>query len=227
MEQETTTDTLSTPRERGLRLKRLRNLANLTRRDIEDKYLIKINTLKGWEVGRHGGLTEKGAIKILKILEQEGVICNLDWILYGIGKGPTVAEKFETEPEEESDAPIHLKESEEKQIIDELIFFKQNHVNSIDLIVEDDSMEPCYHTNDYVAGIKRFDKEIDKLTGLNCIVQTVDGRMLLRNLRKGMNEGCYNLISLNTQCNIDEPVIYNIELVSAAPVIWQRRKDSK
>lgn len=225
MDQETTTDTLSTPKERGLRLKRLRNLANLSRRDIEDKYYIKINTLKGWEVGRHGGLTEKGAIKILNILEQEGVICTLDWILYDIGRGPTVAEKFDTEPEEEITVPTHIKESEEKQIIDELIFFRQNHANTIDLIIDDDSMEPCYKKGMYVAGIKRFEDKIGKVVGHNCIVQTTNGRLLLRNLRKGSKPGSYNLICLNTQSNINEPVIYNTELVSAAPVIWQRIKD--
>jgi len=222
MDEIITSDTLSSPKERGQRLKRLRNLANLSRRDIEDKYFIKINTLKGWEVGRHGGLTEKGAVKILNILEQEGVNCSLDWLLYGIGKGPTIAEKFESEQEEVKEPASHERESEDKQIIDELLFFRQNHTNSIDLILEDDSMEPCYTKGMYVAGIKRFDEEIDNIIGHNCIVQTVDGRLLLRNVRKGSKTGLYHLICLNTQSEIDEPVIYDIELVSAAPAIWQR-----
>ncbi|MBI5448694.1 MAG: XRE family transcriptional regulator, partial [Gammaproteobacteria bacterium] len=59
--------------ERGRRIKILRVLANLDRKAVEEKHGINFNTLKGWELGRHGGLTEKGAKKIISMCQQEGV----------------------------------------------------------------------------------------------------------------------------------------------------------
>src|SRR3990167_5603041 len=80
--------TLSDSQARGQRVKILRALANLDRKNVEERYHINFNTLKGWELARHGGLTENGAKKILMMCECEGIQCTLDWILYGIGMGP-------------------------------------------------------------------------------------------------------------------------------------------
>ena len=59
------TQDLCSPKSRGERLRRVRNLANLSRKNFP-LHGINLNTLKGWEIGRHGGLTEKGAKKNIK-----------------------------------------------------------------------------------------------------------------------------------------------------------------
>ncbi len=61
--------------ERGNRVKRCRNIANLTREAVCDTGALNILTLKGWELGKHGGLSEAGAQKVLARVEKEGVRC--------------------------------------------------------------------------------------------------------------------------------------------------------
>ena len=55
----------STPEARADRLKRVRNLANLSRKEICESGDININTYKGWELARFGGLPVDGAEKII------------------------------------------------------------------------------------------------------------------------------------------------------------------
>lgn len=81
------TDELSTPQARADRLRRLRHLANLSRKDMCDQEL-NINTLKAWELARFGGLPKDGAEKVIKRVAKEGVMCTSDWLLHGLGAGP-------------------------------------------------------------------------------------------------------------------------------------------
>lgn len=203
----------SSASERGRRVKILRVLANLDRKSVEEKYNINFNTLKGWELARHGGLTEKGAKKILAMCHAEGVNCDLQWLLHGIGAGPTLYNKItyaasDTDPE--------------KKILNEILFFRQQHENAIDYLVNDDSMTPFYLPNDYVCGIKREGKEIEKVIGLPCIVELAAGGILLRKVMQSCTPNHYQLQCINSQF---EPFIQETELISASPVIWHRRKD--
>jgi transcriptional regulator with XRE-family HTH domain len=225
--EEITPTSQATAEARAKRIKRLRNLANLSRKEIADKYQLNINTLKGWELARHGGLTEKGAKTILHILENEGVKCTLNWILYGVGEGPAIFEKpNHLASTDKSDEIQKSKLSEEeKQIINELLLFRQHNEHAIEFIVPDDSMHPYFEKGDYVAGIRRYGKDIANVVGLNCIIQTKSGAMLLRNLRAGNNNEFYTLLCLNLQTSLKEAIMHNVDLVSAAPVIWQRRRD--
>jgi hypothetical protein len=49
--------------------------------------------------------------------------------------------------------------------------------------------------------------------------------MLLRRVRKGSRDGVYTLICLNPKTVVSLPVIYDVEVLSSAPVTWRRRKD--
>jgi HTH-type transcriptional regulator, cell division transcriptional repressor len=217
-------DDRSTPTAKGKRLKRLRNLANLSRQDLEKTHELNYSTYKGWEIGRAGGLSRKGAKKMIGLVRAEGVICDINWLLYGIGTGPIIREKFSVH-ESQAEYQIITPAKEEKQIIAELQFFRQEQNDTIDMIVADNSMEPFYAKGEYIAGIKRYKKHIDSTIGCDCITQTADGQILLRQVRKSKTQGCYTLACLNPQAIIEEPVLYDIELISAAPVIWRRRKN--
>ena len=63
------------------------------------------------------------------------------------------------------------------------------------------------------------------LIGHACIVQTIDGRILMRNLQLGPRDVSFNLVSTNLQIKTNNSIIYDVELVSAAPILWHRRKD--
>lgn len=221
-------DPRASPEARGGRLKRVRNLANLSRREMCDAMGLNINTLKGWELGRHGGLTVKGTEKVIQRIAQEGVHCTLDWLLYEIGAGPTVITDFIKTKAFWN--PEHLPANfssfeEEKLIAEELQIFRQHYRHTIDFIVQDDGMLPLYRNGNYVAGVQRFSEDIDTVLEENCIVQTEEGIILLRHLRPGSKKGHYNLICINTHTTLAKPVLYDVTLVSAAPVLWQRRKN--
>jgi hypothetical protein len=86
-------------------------------------------------------------------------------------------------------------------------------------------MLPHYQLGDYVAGTKRFNEKIKLLVGHDCIVQTTDGQILMRNLQGGPRDDSFNLVPTNLQSKIKNAIIYDVELASAAPIIWHRRKE--
>jgi len=215
---------INSPAERGERVKRLRNLANLSRKEFCD-ILPDVNghTLKGWEIGRYGGLTRKGAEKVLKVVATKGVSCSIDWLLYGIGAGPTVFVDYEKDAFPVASPNKPNPSEENRKIAEELALFKQHYKNVIDFIVADDAMLPAYAIGDYIAGIKVFGEEIALLVGRDCIVHTKKGQLLFRRIHSVTKDGKYNLICLNTATQSTEPVLYEVEISSAAAVIWQRK----
>src|ERR1700733_6271968 len=82
------TDAKSSEEARAERVKRVRNLANLSRKEMCNDGTLNINTYKGWELGRYGGLPLDGADKIVARVAKEGVICTAKWLLYGTGEPP-------------------------------------------------------------------------------------------------------------------------------------------
>ena len=220
--------TSASPEARAARLRRLRNLSNLSRREMCERANIRLDTLIGWEVARHGGLTEKGAKTILSCIANEGVQCTLEWLLYDTGIGPALLSNFDK-------AKANLQKpaettadttNEEKLIIEELLLFREHYLDAIDCIVQDDAMLPYYSPNDYVAGIKRYKNDIAKLEGHPCIVQLTSGDTFVRCLRKGREKDRYTLLCLNTKAANSTTLIFSeVELACAAPIIWQRKKN--
>ena len=188
-----------TAKAKGRRMQDLRNLTGLSRQEFCDKYNINRRTLKSWELGDYKGIPENSAAKVLPAYLKEGVRCELQWIMHGTGQPPTLTQK--------------------KQIEKELKMLKQNDPNYIILLVNDNSMEPYFYPDDYVAGIKRKGKEIQNLIGLNCIIETTDKQALLRRLEAGSKKDHYNASCANQ-------TLKNIQLKSAAQVIWIRREET-
>lgn len=200
------------PIARGKRLTMARNMTNLSREDLAKKYQLSSSTLQSWETPKHGGLTQKGAAKIVAILAKEGIQCSTDWLLSGIGVGPQAIGK-------------NRSYSPESAIIAEILTFRTHNPDAIDIIVKDDGLDPIYCEGDYVGGRKRYDTAISTAIGKTCIVETTDGETLLRYLRPGHRPNHYTLICLNPETTVLKPVLYDIALKSAAPIIWHRRKE--
>ncbi len=216
------------PFARGKRLKMLRKIADLTRNQVEEKYHISVNTQRSWEEGKHTGLTEQGARRILVAFRNEGVQASIGWLLHGTGSAPRLTEKlFDTDmlPFEEIKKENAADFENNEKIFSELEFFFKMNGNAISLQINDDSMEPFILAGDYVAGISRFGDSISQLIGKNCIIETEMGEKYVRLLRKGSKPGLYTIACLNPHTTIENPIIYDIELTSAAPIIWQRRNE--
>lgn len=214
---------------RGLRLKRLRLLAGLTRQDLLIKYNIKPNTLKSWEVGCYRGIPQESAKKMLAIYQQEGVICSLDWLMEGVGMVPNVIAAFTSLDQKQMESSSVISQShierEEKQILTELMVFRKQHDNSVDCIVSDDTMEPCFLVGDRVAGVACSETAIDSLIGKICIVGLQDGILLVRCLMAGTKPHHYSLQALNPHTTALNATLKNNKLQFAAEVIWVRRKN--
>ena len=126
---------------RGARAKKLRNMANLTRKEMAEEGSININSLKNWEVGLAGGLSEKGALKIIRRVSQFGILCSLEWLMHGVGPTPTIA----------SPASLPVKEEADRHLETEIKFLESSKNNFIHKISEDTQQTP-FKTGDLVAG---------------------------------------------------------------------------
>lgn len=213
-------DEKSTPEARAERLKRVRNLANLSRIEMCEGTDININTLKGWEVSRFGGLSKSGAAKVVTRLASAGVVCSVDWLLYEIGTPPQVnLSHMESAVEIEETA---LTEDKQKnQMTEELLLFRSHNPKSLDYIVPDESMLPSFNKGDMVAGIKI--KNLEDAIGQHAIVMLEDGRKLLRNLCKGNTPGRFTLLATHLESGAEDLVLSNMPIKMAAPVIWHRK----
>jgi hypothetical protein len=196
---------------RAERLKRARLMAGLSRKEMgEGEFPIHADTYKGWEIGRFGGLTEKGAQKVIEKLKAHGIHCSVNWLLFGVGVPP-----FEDYSGVSTSQVDNAFEDQGAQISRELSVFKAQK-NAIDLYISDDSMSPWYLPGDVVAGIKILSMIRD---GVDCIVQLPSGELLLRKVHHAKTEGSYNLLPHKA----DAEVFTDVPLSFIAPVLWWRR----
>ena len=225
-DQQAQDNSLSSAAAKAERLKRVRNLANLSREDFCSDGTVNLTTLISWEVGRFGGLSRKGAASVTARVAKEGVFVTPEWLLYGTGNSPDVHVNFNNLSVPEAGINYEMDtSSEDARINVELMVFRKLNKNVIDFIVDDDAMLPHYRQGDYVAGTKRFNESIESLVGYDCIVQTADGRILMRNLQAGPRNISFNLVSTNLQSKVKNAISYDVELASAAPIVWHRRKE--
>lgn len=204
---------LSTPEARAERLKRVRNLANLSRKEMCDGDDININTYKGWELARFGGLPFDGAGKVVSRIAKEGVICSVEWLLYGQAPVPSLT--IETAlPSEKYDA-----HSISSNLIErEFLVYKEFYENAVLEKVEDDSLLPQFKKGDYLAGVKKYGEEIKFVIDRLCIIQTIDGRRLIRYIKEGVEQESYSLFCVNPLSSARDLAILNVKLIYAAPI---------
>ena len=211
----------STPNER---LEYIRNLLNLSRPDIARKYGLSQETLRACEKNRNT-LTEKTLNKLIEIYRHEGLIVSKEWILTGGGFDPKIhkdiskyfseIEKSNLSKQENDDEFLMIKEAE---------FFKNLAANSIILSVTTNEMMPFYSPGDYVGGRLMKKEDIPKAIGKDCIAVLHDGSKFFRRLVRNSTGDGFNLVCINPSWGSTlEPVLYDVDIESIAPVIWHRR----
>lgn len=158
-------------------------------------------------------------------MAKEGVVCTLDWLLFGRGQGPTVIPDYST-----LNTILAVNEkrpsisTEDQDIMKELQLFKKHYHDTIELRLQDDSMAPFFVAGDYVAGIRVYGKQINQLVNYNCIVQLENGNILLRTLKQGEDNDHFTLTCLHSKTSLAASTLHNIKLLSAAYVIWHRKR---
>ncbi|MFU8797197.1 MAG: hypothetical protein ACNA7Y_00605, partial [Gammaproteobacteria bacterium] len=151
--------------------------------------------------------------------------CSIGWLLQGTGVQPAIlneasANKRQAIPSSRFQNNIQIHTA----ISREIAVFCESYPDALYIEVIDDGMEPYYFKGDYVAGKRYYREDIPTIAvGKYCIVETQMGDILLRHLRHGSKEGYYSLQCTNLLTSVSEPLLYDVELASAAPVIWHRR----
>lgn len=208
--------------ERAKRIRALREAFGYSRNKFCEKhakYGIKIGTLQAWEDARWNGVSEKGAATLVKIFKEEGINITVEWLLFGVGDNPLKhLERFRM-------ASAITKISPDETIAQELRFFHQLNEGAVDTVIADDGLAPWLMPGDRVAGKRLFEQEIEKAIEQPCIVQTLAGQVIVRWLKKGVEADHYTLICTNPNTTVNESILENIKLFSAAPVLWVRKPE--
>ena len=206
--------------ERAKRVLSLRKMTHLSRQKFEKRFGVATSTLQHWEDPKKNGLTIKGAKRLVSLVQQMNIYCTVEWLMQGTGNGPQILASVHAE----NISPAKISEIPEmEQIASELALFKQHYPEVIHTVVNDDSMEPRFTPGEYVAGIRRYRQAINELIGQDCIIVTKEGEILVRRLKSTEIPGFYTLASINMHTSVSKPFLYQVELVSAAPIIWNRR----
>jgi DNA-binding transcriptional regulator YiaG len=207
---------------RAKRVLNLRQMTHLSRQKFEKRFGVATSTLQHWEDPKKNGLTIKGAKRLIGLVQQTGIFCTVEWLMHGIGPGPQALPTTST-PQDKPKTHKVNEIPEPEFIAGELALFSQHYPEVISTVVNDDCMEPRFIRGEYVAGVRRYRKAIDELIGLDCILVTKEGELLVRRLKSMDAPGLYTLSNLNMNTTVLRPVLYQVELVSAAPIIWARR----
>lgn len=203
------TDEQASAEARGERLRKIRNLANLTRKDLCNSEDLKLNTYKGWELARFGGLPIDGAERVIARVAQEHVICTAQWLLYGKGQEPYIVPQIS----------LSSNPNEQELILKELYLFQSLYAHAAYTAIADDALSPDYRCGDYVAGIKLYDQHIAAALNQVCIVELDDGRILVRYVQAADEKEHYQLVASNNHDNRNDPPPLIAKLHFAAPVI--------
>lgn len=207
---------------RAERVKNLRKaLGRLSRTKFANRLKIPRGTLQNWEEMRFGGLSEKGAKRLVKGLQSIGIGCTVAWLMHGVGDAPAILNSINNLLYDSQELT-----HEEDIIAQELKIFHQLNPNAVDTIITDESMLPCFKLGDHVAGRRYFEKDIEEAIGQPCIVQTTDPNTgtLVRLVEPGNRKGLYTLTCTNSSTQGEKATLHDIKLFSAAPILWIRRK---
>jgi transcriptional regulator with XRE-family HTH domain len=202
---------------RAKRVLSLRKMTGLSRREFAKRYGIAPGTLQHWEDIHGNGLTEKGARRLIAVLQSSGIYCSIEWLMQGLGKGPS------TDKESQTVLATYSSANEKTNVMTELDLFYQHYKEAIDCVILDDSMWPQYKINDWVAGNRYYGAAITQCLYQECIVMTTEGNLMVRELRPSELPNHYTLVCTNPRATVAKPIIYDVELVSVAPILWIRR----
>ncbi len=209
---------------RGKRLQQLRIMARLERDSAAKLAGLARSSYKLVEVGVNN-LTKERAAWFVNGIHEMGIDVEVEWLLTGVGDKPRKSQAH-TDSTYRSNlgVPNDVLEAgslDQRLIEKELDCFCRNHVNSVYLVIPDDSMVPLYQKGDVVAGEQHSMHDISKFLGQDCIVTLSNGTRLLRNLNPGREARLFTLLALNPHAPVK--ILSDVELQNAAPVLWHRR----
>jgi DNA-binding transcriptional regulator YiaG len=225
MQDDTNTTNMVTP---GARLKYIReNLVKLSRSEVSKKHGLSPDTLAAWE-NEKIQVTEKGLERCIKIYNSENLLVSKEWLLTGEGLSPNFSFDLNRYFKNYSATTEAGNLDDGLLLAREIEYFRSLTNNSITALISNEDMLPLYSRGDHVGGRLRDREHVGECIGKDCIIRLPDGATYIRRIANGKNEGHYNLACLNPHSDDNpEPVIFNVKIESAAPIIWHRRIDEQ
>lgn len=214
----------SSAKARGKRLRLVRKMSGLTLNELAEKHNFGVSTIKYWECAKNQGLSSKGAKKIITAMQSHGVQCSYMWLMHGIGLPPQFLDVHLHDSAKKVPYINQATFEEEKSISSEIALFCEEVVDAITLTVFDDGMEPIYSVGDSIGGKRLYGEDLTKMIGKNCIIETADHQLLCRRIAQGSNASSFNLYCVNPYTVANPPHLYDVKLLSAAPIsrVWKR-----
>ena len=213
------------PAARGARLKKVRHLAGLSAEELAGKIGYSRQTISYWENATYSGLSHKGARKIIQVLKESGIYCEVGWLLYGVGNStewPLSRDLFSQSSWQVNENTKLLAQLTHAPIVQEIALFKQLYKNAVTLQLEG-AIEPICEAGNWVGG--DFEQIQPKLFGKLCIIN-FESRLQIKFLEQGKMADTVRLQSpyQGNKSNHSETEIKEIHLNEAAKVIriWKQ-----
>ena len=166
--------------ERADRLKKLRAMTGKNRKDFAKRHQISVATIQNWEAPRFGGLSEKGARKMIQCLACEGIYVSQEWLMMGLGNQPQLAQGSVR-----SEKNHERKRFSATQVKKETMALKKLYKKNTMYELQDEGLIPFYEPGDIFIGVLREStKEQTAMVNGLCIVQLEGGVRVLRYVKK-------------------------------------------
>lgn len=203
------------------RIKAARSIAGYAeRKAFCSRFSFPLATLEAWERGKNP-LTLKGAKRLVEILREVGVYSSEEWLREGKGISPRPIEEISEDSDVSAGESLYAV-GKNLKIAKEISTFITQNEGAIVTIVNDDAMLPFYEEGDYVGGIKHIGPNIKEAMNKRCIIEFANRKLTVRQLSKGTDSSHYNMSAINLNTKMSPTVEYNVEIISAAPILWHR-----
>jgi transcriptional regulator with XRE-family HTH domain len=207
----------------GERLRALRTLLSITRKDFAKKHAIPLPTLRAAEYSE-GPLSFKQLKKLLKAFEEEGIICSEEWLIEGSGNLPVLAKHFINQEVEAIESHTHSEKLHFNSILVEAALFQKHIPESLVVRVTDNLMVPLYEENDYVGGIKLPLPLESHFYNKPSIVRLPDETHLVRIIYPGAESLLFTLMCPAPFYKTNPRLLINTPVKAIYRIIWHRKE---
>ena len=196
------------------RLKQARELTLINRTLFCARHNISINSMNAWETGQTRFSEDKAQL-LAQALAKAGVRVSAEWLMTGVGDEPVV-QNIALED-------VKAYTTEDDIIGHEIALIKQHYQPCFIYTIHDDSCLPLYQPHDVVGGMLLAEPILEKLKGQICIVELMNNAKVIRRIDdyKGDNVWCLSVI--NSQSQLSNQQVVDLQLKAIAPIIWFRR----
>lgn len=180
-----TENKVDSPKKKGIRLKWLRRIANLNRREFAEKFHLNYETLKGWENGKHGGIPLKQAQKLIfSLMKFSSIDCSTEWLVYGVGDGPQLLHPPSNASNHYAELLFSIPDEEKNKIQKELHLILTHYPTALVFLIRHPTAIPHYTPGDIVAGLPLKPRDFRKSMGKVCLIQTLSETLSLCKIEK-------------------------------------------